>query len=418
MGKTWLALTALVALCTTAGFIGWAEHHGHSDSKAPTVVPRGAPAGAVSGRLSMVFAVQDHRPGLATVELQVGDGPWRPAEAPDGEVVVDLDLAKFPDGVHAVRVRAVDRSWRENRAQAEQAFTVDNTAPDLSIAAASRTLGRGQTGLVLVQTDPDTVRLEVATPAGPVPMTAIGDGTWRGLIGAPLDAEASPLPVSLTAMDGALNVAQASAVIQIVDVPYPRGGFVEFTDDQIRDRRDQDAKAAAEATRTAVLRGSAGPRRWTGPFSAPTVGRISSAYGRHRAYNDGTRSHHDGLDIAAMPGTPVTATADGVVALAEPLHLAGNVILIDHGDGVFTGYDHLRSILVAVGDPVEQGDHIGEVGETGLVTGPHLHWSVFVGGVAVDPNPWLTNDFASLDDPEFEPLAATTRSLWVDQRSE
>ena len=83
------------------------------------------------------------------------------------------------------------------------------------------------------------------------------------------------------------------------------------------------------------------------------------------------------------------APADGIVILAEPLQVRGNVVLIDHGDGVISGLFHVSQIDVQAGQAVAAGDLVGLVGATGLVTGSHLHWELRVGGIAVEPREWV-----------------------------
>jgi murein DD-endopeptidase MepM/ murein hydrolase activator NlpD len=89
----------------------------------------------------------------------------------------------------------------------------------------------------------------------------------------------------------------------------------------------------------------------------------------------------------------VYAPADGIVALAEPLTVRGNAIFIDHGWGVYSGLYHLSKIEVKVGQFVKQGQIIARVGNTGLSTGPHLHWDVRVRGLNVDPLQWTRRIF-------------------------
>ena len=96
------------------------------------------------------------------------------------------------------------------------------------------------------------------------------------------------------------------------------------------------------------------------------------------------------MDFAGSAGSPVRAANRGVVALVDNFFLAGNVVYIDHGDGVVTGYFHLSRTLVAEGDTVVRGQEIGLVGATGRVTGPHLHWSARYGALTVNPIDLLT----------------------------
>jgi len=137
------------------------------------------------------------------------------------------------------------------------------------------------------------------------------------------------------------------------------------------------------------------PRRWHGawtpPVSGPIVpGLISSYFGEQRSFNGGpVQGHHGGTDFAEPEGADVFATSDGVVVLSGRYLIRGNLVVIDHGGGVFSSYGHLSERLVAEGDVVKQGQLIGKVGTTGLSTGPHLHWEMSVGGVLVDGLRWL-----------------------------
>lgn len=150
------------------------------------------------------------------------------------------------------------------------------------------------------------------------------------------------------------------------------------------------ARAQAERETIAALRTvRSSERRWSLPFLAPLQGSITSYYGSRRSYGHGFSSYHAGADFQAATGAPVVAPASGRVVLAEPLVIRGNAVMIDHGWGVVTGYWHLSTLEVSVGQEVAAGTRIGAVGNTGLSTGSHLHWELWVNGIAVDPLPWL-----------------------------
>ncbi len=120
-------------------------------------------------------------------------------------------------------------------------------------------------------------------------------------------------------------------------------------------------------------------------LSMPVEGRISSPYGLKRFYNDQPRQPHLGIDIAAPEGTPIRAAASGKVVLSDHFFFNGNFVIIDHGLGFITLYSHLKKINVAVGDTIQKNHIIGEVGQTGRSTGPHLHWGVRLNNTAVNP---------------------------------
>ena len=131
-------------------------------------------------------------------------------------------------------------------------------------------------------------------------------------------------------------------------------------------------------------------RLWSGAFQRPLNAPITSPFGARRSINGGpANTAHGGVDYGAATGTPVPACATGRVALAEGLTIRGNAVYLDHGLGVYSGYLHLSQLHVRVGEPVERGQIIGQVGATGFANGPHLHWEVRVGGVNVAPVEWI-----------------------------
>ena len=137
-------------------------------------------------------------------------------------------------------------------------------------------------------------------------------------------------------------------------------------------------------------------RLWEGPFvfPAPYTESFPSRFGSRRNYNGtGYNYYHAGLDFYGGTGTAITAPASGRVVLAEALTVRGKTTILDHGWGVYSAYLHQSEILVFPGDVVEQGQTIGRVGATGRVTGPHLHWEVWVGGVPVDPQLWVARAY-------------------------
>ena len=121
-------------------------------------------------------------------------------------------------------------------------------------------------------------------------------------------------------------------------------------------------------------------------FLWPAVGPISGVYGSQRILNGEPRAPHMGVDIAGQRGAPILAAAGGTVTLAErDLFFTGGTVIIDHGYGLATTYQHMDSIDVRVGQQVAAGERIGSLGSTGRVTGPHLHWALNWYEVRLDP---------------------------------
>ena len=121
-------------------------------------------------------------------------------------------------------------------------------------------------------------------------------------------------------------------------------------------------------------------------FIMPVEGIISGVYGSQRILNGKPKWPHYGIDIAAQKGTMIKSSASGVVTMAEPdLYYTGGTIIMDHGHGISTIYSHLESIMVSVGDKINQGDIIGTVGSTGRSTGPHLDFRINWFQTRLDP---------------------------------
>ena len=114
--------------------------------------------------------------------------------------------------------------------------------------------------------------------------------------------------------------------------------------------------------------------------------RISTPFGWQRIINGVKQRHHSGVDMACPTGTPVKASADGVVVLAQDdLFYTGGTVLIEHGHGIITGYSHLSKVMAKVGDAMKQGDIVGLSGSTGRSTGPHLHFTLAWNNIRVAP---------------------------------
>ncbi|MBZ6379501.1 MULTISPECIES: M23 family metallopeptidase [Pacificimonas] len=125
---------------------------------------------------------------------------------------------------------------------------------------------------------------------------------------------------------------------------------------------------------------------WTEDFIRPVAGEITSVFGAQRFYGDVARSPHSGTDFAGGIGDPVVAPASGTIVLAGPGYsYEGNLIILDHGLGLYSAFLHLSDLGVETGEEVERGQLIGRVGQSGRATGPHLHWGLWWNGVRFDP---------------------------------
>ncbi|MFI5210587.1 MAG: M23 family metallopeptidase [Gemmatimonadales bacterium] len=210
-------------------------------------------------------------------------------------------------------------------------------------------------------------------------------GTWSALGPVPVGADSAlPLVIELTRATGgdtlqlSLPVAVRHFDSEKLSVA-PRFGRPPTTAETERIRSD-NARAAAVGKGAHLT-----PRLWWQPFIFPRDSRITARYGAARVFNGQLQSRHLGTDFAGQVGDEIRAANRGVVALVADFLLAGRVVYLDHGEGLTTAYFHMSQALVAAGDTVERGQLIGRVGQSGRVTGPHLHWVFRYGGINVDP---------------------------------
>jgi murein DD-endopeptidase MepM/ murein hydrolase activator NlpD len=341
--------------------------------------------------------------GVLRVEVEV-DGV--PVPSAPGEVFAEhratVATSGLSDGVHSVVVRAVDRSLRRNEALLRFELVTDNTAPRPQVARSSLVGRQGRTLAVLVRFDEPVVGPRAELLGRGVELEALDDGLWRGLFGIGVSQAPGDWTLRITAADAAGNALDHRADVAVEATDFPDGGFIQLTQTQTAARQDRSAADESNGKRRRAYGADVGASRWSGLFDRPAEGPLTSPFGKVRTYSDGKTRHHLGTDIAAPSGTPVYAPAGGVVTLAEELHIYGNAVIVTHGPGVATSYNHLSSIEVDVGDEVARGDLVGRIGSTGQSTGPHLHWGMVVGGEAVQPDEWMERAFDAPLPEDFE----------------
>lgn len=212
-------------------------------------------------------------------------------------------------------------------------------------------------------------------------------GAWHAIGGVPVDAEDSLVANAvIQRASGKTEIARVRFALPKVPPPVSQplavdSSFTKPLDAATTARIDRENARAREIGRLAHDR----PPMWSASFLKPRTSVITSEFGSGRLFNGALTTRHLGVDFRGAVGEPVRAANRGVVALVDSFFLAGNVIYLDHGGGVVTAYFHLSKTLVAIGDTVKRGQEIGLVGNTGRVTGPHLHWAARYGAITVNP---------------------------------
>ena len=205
-----------------------------------------------------------------------------------------------------------------------------------------------------------------------------------GLIGIPFRSVPGPAELTLKWTNATGDHSKAIA-FEIVAGKY-RTDVLKVDPARVNPSKKNIKRARKEARRVKqTYADSSLTGLWQGAFQLPMESEITSPFGNKRLFNGQLKSYHNGVDFRARIGTPVSAANSGVVKTAGDLFYSGNVVIIDHGNMIFTIYAHLSKIEVNVGQQIEKGQQIGLTGASGRVSGPHLHWGVKVNGAAVNP---------------------------------
>jgi murein DD-endopeptidase MepM/ murein hydrolase activator NlpD len=255
---------------------------------------------------------------------------------------------------------------------------------------------QGGTGVIKVKTTNPDATLSGILVDHQLHFFPLGDGTQVALQGvhALLPPGIYPLRLDANLPDGSTQSYEQN--ILIVTGNYPDDPLL-YVDPVTIDPAETEPELNKLIGITSVVTPD---KLWIGDFYSPASQYAESTYftsrfGNRRTYiglntDLSVQGFHTGLDFGGGTGLPITAPARGKVVIAENWTVRGGTTIIDHGWGVYSGFWHQSKFNVQVGDTVEQGQVIGEVGGTGRVTGPHLHWELWVNGIQVNPLDWLT----------------------------
>jgi murein DD-endopeptidase MepM/ murein hydrolase activator NlpD len=262
------------------------------------------------------------------------------------------------------------------------ALAASSGGQGVGVTARARALQPGEVVLLTITTTSAVETVEARVFDREVLPWRIDDTTWQALVG--IDLDTAPGSYTVTVDAGAAG-GRARYDLDVVGKEFRTRRLTvapSFVDPppEVQDRIVRDA------TRLNAIYRNAAPRpEWTGGFVRPVPHEANSAFGSRSIFNGQPRSPHSGADFLSPAGTPIGAPNAGRVVLADDLYYTGGTVVIDHGLGVISVLAHLSAIDVSEGTRVDPGDVVGKVGATGRVTGAHLHWTLRVGGIRVDP---------------------------------
>ncbi|MFO0009730.1 MAG: M23 family metallopeptidase [Betaproteobacteria bacterium] len=330
-----------------------------------------------------------------------------------------MALAKVPgikEGPAVLKVAARDAAlWRGNQTVVERRLTLDLTPPTLQLVADDRYVNFGGVGVLVYKTSADTVRTGVQFGTRFFPGFA---GQVRGhpdhwLV---LFAHAYDVPTDarpkLVAADAAGNSRELAVRYELKNVKY-RKSTLPLSERFVRDKvaplladatlrqgapRDvfvavnQGLRKDNEEKIAALTRQAAPPMLWRGAFVQLSNSKVEANFADERTYTWNGEpidtAYHLGYDLSVTKAYPVEAANAGTVVFAGDLGIYGGTVIIDHGLGLFTLYSHLSAIEVQVGATLAKKQILGKTGQTGLAAGDHLHYGVYLSGVAVLPVEW------------------------------
>jgi murein DD-endopeptidase MepM/ murein hydrolase activator NlpD len=380
------------------------------------------------GLAPIEITVSDRGTGLRSVTATLSAGGIEHTlvseqySTPVPEKRITLQAAKISgikEGPAVLRVVARDASLRNsfsgNEAVFEKRFTIDVTPPTIELLADDRYINFGGAGALVYKVSPDTVRSGVKIGEHFFP-------GFRGVVKGNPDAsfvlfahpyDAPPgTKATLVATDKAGNTREMRLSYELKNVKYRKSTIAisdSFLENKVRPlladvaKRQGSAKDVFVAVnkdvrkqnedRIAQVTSNATPTiLWKGAFKQLSNSKVEANFADSRTYTYKgetlDNAYHLGYDLSVTKNDPVEAANSGTVVFTGDLGLYGNAVIIDHGLGLFTLYGHLSSIDVKPGEAIAARQIIGKTGETGFAGGDHLHYGVYLDGVAVLPVEW------------------------------
>lgn len=416
-----IVVLLLIALVGAAGAAFYLRPRFESQPPQITVTPNID----VVGVAPLEIQLTDSGTGLKSVKATLLQGGTEYSLAseqfdrPVNEKKIAVALAKVPgvkEGPAVLRVAARDASlWRGNEAVLEKNVSLDITPPTLELIADDRYVNFGGVGVIVYKASPDTAASGLK----------IGDRFFRGYPGQvkghpdhllaffahPYDVPPEARP-TLVATDKAGNTREMRLAYELKNVKYKKSTIVlsdSFLQNKVaplladaaaREGAPRDVFVAVnkrlrkenEDRITAVTKQATPSMLWKDAFAQLSNSKVEANFADQRTYTykgePVDTAYHLGYDLSVTKNYPVEAANSGTVAFTGDLGIYGNTVILDHGLGLFTLYGHLSSIDVKVGDSVAKRQALGKTGETGLAAGDHLHFGVYLDGVAVLPVEW------------------------------
>jgi murein DD-endopeptidase MepM/ murein hydrolase activator NlpD len=289
----------------------------------------------------------------------------------------------FSDGTHA----------EQRKGRPSPPAGKSRGAAPIDVAVASRAMQPGELLVFTMKVEGEPTNVVVTLFGRHAQAFRLGDGRWRSLVGIDLDQKPGTYRATIESYGDSSVTLARTIVVKPKAFPTRK---LTVSPDFVNPPAAQQQRIERDSAFLKQIFAASPPKRlWTEPFTPPVPDPANSRFGTRSVFNGEPRNPHGGADFASPLGRPVHAPTAGRVVAARELFFTGNVVVIDHGLGMFSLLAHLSRIDVKEGDDVKAGDLVGLVGATGRVTGPHLHWALTTAGARVDP----VSALALLGDP-------------------
>jgi len=214
---------------------------------------------------------------------------------------------------------------------------------------------------------------------------------FKGVVGIPMEQAVGSFSFALNLTDPNGQINHRIFPLKVIKTKFPLSYYWLKPTKKKLLARDLINEEWARIEKKIVAEDPA--QHWRGKFALPVKGEISQLFGSTTVINGKKGGSHRGLDIAVPIGTRVLAPNEGRVVFAEKLKAFGGTMVLNHGQGIYTLYFHLSKFLRRVGEAVGEGEAIALTGNSGISSGPHLHWGMSVHNLRVDPLQWTKQAF-------------------------
>ena len=425
--RTRLPVIVFLFLIIVIGLLGGAYYLGpRLERGAPQIK---LPDSDVLGLAPMEIGVTDQGAGLKSLTATLAAGGAehtlaseqyaQPVTEKKITVALSSKITGVKEGPAVLRVSARDASlwnfFRGNETVIQKTLTIDITAPTVELIADDRYVNFGGVGVIVYKSTADTATsgVRIGTyffPGFQGQIKAHADH-FIALFAHPYNAPADAKAV-LVATDKAGNTREMALVYELKNVKYKKStiaisdnflqgkiapllndvGARQGSPKDVFLRVNKELRKENEDKIAAITKKSTASILWKGAFSQLSNSKVEANFADERTYtynNDPIdTAYHLGYDLSVTKHYPVEAANSGTVAFVGDLGIYGNTVMLDHGLGLYTLYGHLSSFDVKVGDSIKQRQILGKTGETGLAAGDHLHYGIYLHGVAVLPVEW------------------------------